>query len=81
MKMITCYGTWEVRYCVAQVNFFGGKPEVSYYADGGRAYGLCRVSSIDDPQVIWYDNRKEAMDNRINANDCVVWKGRDVKKP
>lgn len=79
--MITGYGTWEVRYCVAQVNLFGGKAEVSYYAYSNDVYGLHRVGDIHDPNVVWYDTEEEAKRAIFNSNDCVLSLGRDVKAP
>ena len=78
--MITNYGTWEVRYCVACVNMNAGKPEVSFYAYRKDMYGLYRVADINDPYVVWYDTEEEALKARWNANDCVISMGRDIKK-
>lgn len=60
------------KYCVARVNTFGDKHEVSFYAFQEGAYGLHRVSNWDDPNVLWYDTKAEAMKQRYNANDCVL---------
>lgn len=60
------------KYCVAQVNIYGGVPTVSFYAFQEGGYGLHRVSDWDDPNVLWYSTQDEAIKNRWNANDCVL---------
>lgn len=60
------------KYCVAQVNTFGNKHEVSFYAFEEGQYGLHRVSDWNEPTVLWYDTQEEAMKHRCNANDCVL---------
>lgn len=49
--------------------------EVSFYAFQNGQYSLHRVSDWNDPNVLWYDTEKKAMDNRLNANDCVLFRG------
>lgn len=64
---------YKFKYCVAQVNFIGGKHDVSYYAYVDNVYGLRhRVSDWDDENVIWYDTEKEALSARVYPNDCVL---------
>jgi len=60
------------KYCVAQVyvNLVGSY--VTFYAFREGAYGLHRVSDINDPDVLWYDSEAEALTHRWNACDCVV---------
>lgn len=60
------------RYCVAQVNIYAGKPDVTFYACSNDQYGLHRVSDWDDPNTLWFDTEKEALGFRWNANDCVI---------
>lgn len=76
--MIVSYG-WEVRFCVAQVNLYGEKPEVSFYAYQNGPYGLHRVDDINNENVVWYDTEKEALRARFNPNDCVISMGRDIR--
>lgn len=61
-----------VKYCVAQlyVNKMGA--HVTYYAYSDDAYGLHRVSDINDNNVLWYDTVDEASKNKMNYSDCVV---------
>lgn len=65
---------FKSKYCVAQVNTFGGKHEISFYAYTNNVYGLHRVSDWNDENVIWYDTEKEALSARFNSNDCVLSK-------
>lgn len=78
--MVTCYGTWEVRYCVAQVDVYAGEPEVRFYAYHNNKYGLYLTDDISDPNVLWYDTEAEAKEHVLNANECVISKGRDIRK-
>lgn len=64
----------KYKYCVAQVNFIGGKHEISFYAYTNNVYGLHRVSDWNDENVIWHDTEKDAMSARFNSNDCVLSK-------
>ena len=79
--MITNYGTWEVRYCIASVRVDStGVASVSYYAFRNDGYGLHLVGNIEDNNVLWYDTEAEAKKRILNANDCVIARGRDVKR-
>ena len=69
---------FKIKFCVASVYTYTGKPEVSFYAFQKGTYGLYRVHSWDDPNVLWYDTEAEALKNRWNANDCVLSRGFEV---
>lgn len=69
---------FKIKFCVAAVNTYGGKHEVSFYAFQKGTYGLHRVHSWDDPNVIWYGTEAEALKNRWNANDCVLSRGFEI---
>ncbi|SES69376.1 hypothetical protein [[Clostridium] polysaccharolyticum] len=60
------------KYCVASVHVDSEKASVSYYAYLNNSYGLHKVDSWKDDAVCWYDTEKEAMQNRINHEDCVL---------
>lgn len=66
---------FKIKYCVASVNTYGSNHAVTFYAYQAGAYGLHRVQSWDDPNVLWYSTESEALRNRINANDCVLGRG------
>lgn len=66
---------FKIKFCVAAVNTYGGKHEVSFYAFQNGQYGLHRVQTWDDPNVLWYDTEADALKNRLNANDCVLSRG------
>ena len=66
---------FKIKYCVAAVNTYGKRHEVSFYAFQNGQYSLHRVSDWNDPNVLWYDTEKKAMDNHLNANDCVLFRG------
>lgn len=65
---------FEIKYCVAAVNTYGGKHEVSFYACR-EGYGLHRVRDWNDPDVLWYGTEAEALGMRWNSNDCVLSRG------
>ena len=68
---------FKIKYCVAQVNTYCGKHEVSFYAFREGQYGLHRVSDWDDPYVLWYDTLEEAKKQIWpgNYNQCVLPRG------
>ena len=69
--------SYKIKYCVASVNVFGAKPEVSFYAYQNNGYGYHRVSDFDSPYIIWYENledaKKQIWDG--NFNDCILSRG------
>jgi hypothetical protein len=78
--MILNYGTWEIRYCIASVRVgIDGKVEVTYFAFKDGAYGLHLVDDINDESVLWYETEEEAESHRLNANECIVPRGRDIR--
>lgn len=62
------------KYCVASVNFENGIAVVSYRAQKNSRSEFYNEYDMNDENIIWYDTEKEALNNRINPNDCVVWK-------
>lgn len=78
--MITNHGTWEIKYCIASVRVDSkGEAVVTYFAFKNGAYGLHSVDNINDESVIWYETEAEAENHRLNANDCIVSRGRDIR--
>lgn len=61
-----------IKYCVASVNNYGHGHEISFLAYQKGSYGLHRVSNWDDEYVLWYDTEKEALEHRIDSNQCVL---------
>lgn len=78
--MITNYGSWEIKFCVASVYMNTDGCNVSFYAFKEGVYGVHRVSDINDKNIIWYDTEEEAMKNRYNSSDCVLPKGGEAKQ-
>ena len=76
--MIVGCGTWEIKFCVAQL-FVNSKGEtnVSYYVHSDR-YGLYMAENWDDESVLWYDTEDEAKKQIWNANECVISRGREI---
>ena len=60
------------KYCVANVYVNLEGAYVTYYAYGNNQYGLHLVDDWRYNCVVWYDTEKEAMEHRINAEDCVL---------
>ncbi|MGN0466218.1 MAG: hypothetical protein ACI4F9_07720 [Lachnospiraceae bacterium] len=60
------------KYCVASVcvDLERVRTYVGYYAQG--THGLYLTSSWENENVIWYDTEDEAMEHRLNANNCVL---------
>lgn len=61
-----------IKYCVAEVNAVCGDHKVTFYAFKQGQYGLHRVADWDDENIIWFDTKEEAMNCRLNINDCVL---------
>jgi hypothetical protein len=71
---------YKCKYCVASVRVDLSGSEVTFYAFKDGAYGLHRVSDIEDENVLWYDTEAEALSNRWNSNDCVISKNPEYIK-
>lgn len=79
--MILNSGTWEVRFCVANVYMNClGETTVSFYAYQNNNYGLHLVSDINDENILWYDTEAEAKKHILNSWECILSKGRTIKK-
>lgn len=60
------------KYYVASVYVNQAGVNVSYYAFKKGAYGLHKTENREDPAILYYDTEKEALEQRYNANDCVL---------
>lgn len=79
--MVTNYGTWEIRYCIASVWVDStGVANVSYRAFSNDGYGLHLVENIDNSNILWYDTEAEAKKHILNSNECIIFRGRDIKR-
>ena len=61
-----------IKYCVASVSIYGNEHEISFLAYQKGSYGLHKVSNWDDEYVLWYDTEKEALEHRVEPNQCVL---------
>ena len=77
--MLVSYGSFEIRFCIASL-YVNCKGEVSVsYSAYNNGYGMHWDGDWDSPDVLWYDTEEEAKKHLMNANECVISRGRNIK--